>query len=108
MAAAKSELFQADILTGLSEALRGWRKAQKPPAWEALQKRLSTSTNSALRDRVRDLSALFGDGRALDEVRRLAQDKDELLGVISHYLQNHLAGMEMSAQRLHDRARRVQ
>jgi len=40
---------------------------------------------------------------ARDHSKRLAQDKDELLGVISHYLQNHLAGMQMSAQRLHDR-----
>src|ERR1043166_2765940 len=40
---------------------------------------------------------------ARDHAKRLAQDKDELLGVISHYLQNHLAGMQMSAQRLHDR-----
>jgi two-component system sensor histidine kinase/response regulator len=34
---------------------------------------------------------------ARDYARRLAQDKDELLGIISHYLQNHLAGMNMSA-----------
>jgi two-component system sensor histidine kinase/response regulator len=40
---------------------------------------------------------------ARDHAKRLAQDKDELLGVISHYLQNHLAGMQMSAQRLHER-----
>ena len=74
LAAVKSASFQADILTGLSEALRGWRKAQKPPAWDALQKKLSGATNSALRDRVRDLSLLFGDGRALDEVKRVALD----------------------------------
>jgi two-component system sensor histidine kinase/response regulator len=36
--------------------------------------------------------------------RRLAQDKDELLGMISHHLQNHLVGMHMSAQFLLDRA----
>lgn len=73
-AAKKTEAFQLDIVTGMSEALRGWRKAAKPSAWDALQKSLSKSGNAALRDRVRDLSALFGDGRALDEVKRIALD----------------------------------
>lgn len=70
----KSEAFQADVLNGLAVALRGWRKAPKPEAWDTLQERLSRSSNPVLRDRVRDLSALFGDGRALDEVRRVALD----------------------------------
>lgn len=39
-----------------------------------------------------------------DYAKRLAQDKDEMLGMISHYLQNHLVGINMSAQLLLDRA----
>lgn len=70
----KSETFQSDILAGVSEALRGWRQARKPAAWDALQAKLSASTNLALLARVRDLSALFGDGRALDELKRVALD----------------------------------
>jgi two-component system sensor histidine kinase/response regulator len=38
-----------------------------------------------------------------DHLKRLAQDKEELLGVISHHLQNHFAAMEMSAHVLMDR-----
>jgi putative membrane-bound dehydrogenase-like protein len=80
LTAAKSVPFQADILAGLSEALRGWRKARKPPAWDNLQAKLAGTSNRALRDRVRDLSALFGDGRALDEVKRIAlDDKSDLV-----------------------------
>jgi len=45
---------------------------------------------------------------ALNHARRLAQDKDELLGVISHYLQNHLAGLNMSAQGLLNRAQHIE
>jgi len=75
LSANKSESFQTDILAGLAEALRGWSKAQKPPAWDVLQAKLSRSNDAALRDRVRDLSALFGDGRALDEVKRVALDE---------------------------------
>jgi putative membrane-bound dehydrogenase-like protein len=70
----KPETFQGDVLTGLSEGLRGWRKAPKPSAWDPLSAKLAASTNVAVRDRARDLSALFGDGRALDEVKRTALD----------------------------------
>jgi len=38
-----------------------------------------------------------------DHLKRLAQDKEELLAMISHHLQNHLAGMQMSAQLLLNR-----
>ncbi len=71
----KPETFQADVLTGLTEGLRGWRKAPKPSAWDPLSAKLAASTNVAVRDRARDLSALFGDGRALDEVKRTALDE---------------------------------
>jgi two-component system sensor histidine kinase/response regulator len=40
-----------------------------------------------------------------DYARRLAQDKDEMLGMISHHLQNHLVGIHMSAQFLLERSR---
>jgi putative membrane-bound dehydrogenase-like protein len=71
-AASRSGEFQADILAGIAEGLAGWRKAPKPGAWDNVQSRLAKSEDAAIRDRVRDLSVLFGDGRALDEVKRLA------------------------------------
>ncbi|MBX3744539.1 MAG: hybrid sensor histidine kinase/response regulator [Verrucomicrobiae bacterium] len=40
---------------------------------------------------------------ARDRLARLAEDKDELLGILAHDLKNHLGGMQMSAQLLHDR-----
>jgi two-component system sensor histidine kinase/response regulator len=40
---------------------------------------------------------------ARDRLRQLAEDKDELLGILAHDLKNHLGGMKMSAQLLHDR-----
>ena len=76
LAAAKGEAFQSDILSGLADGLAGWRKATKPSAWDAFAKFIEKSTNTALRDRVRDLSVVFGDGRALDEVKRVALAKD--------------------------------
>jgi two-component system sensor histidine kinase/response regulator len=40
---------------------------------------------------------------ARDHLKQLAREKEELLGMISHYLQNNLAGMNMSARLLLDR-----
>jgi two-component system sensor histidine kinase/response regulator len=45
--------------------------------------------------------------QARDRLRNLAEDKDELLGILAHDLKNHLGGMQMSAQLLHDRARQL-
>ena len=76
LAAQKSDPFAGDVLLGISEALAGWRKAPKPAAWDAF----STSPAAAsLTTPVRELSALFGDGRALDEMKEIAlDDKAEL------------------------------
>jgi putative membrane-bound dehydrogenase-like protein len=73
-AAAGTADFQRDVLAGLAEGYTGWRRAPRPPAWEAFTSRVGVAADAAVQARVRDLGALFGDGRALDEVRRLALD----------------------------------
>ena len=40
---------------------------------------------------------------ARDQLRQLAEDKDELLGILAHDLKNHLGGMNMSAELLRNR-----
>ncbi len=65
-----------DVLTGMSEALRGWSKAPKPKSWDALVAKLEGVENQAIQQKLRELGALFGDGRALDELRKLAMDND--------------------------------
>ena len=67
---------KADILVGLADGVRGRRKAPRPAGWDALAARLGTSdADATLREKVRELSVVFGDGRALDEVRQLALDE---------------------------------
>src|SRR5579859_766289 len=56
--------------------------------------------NAELVTRVRTHLALK---RARDELKRLAEDRDELLGILTHDLKNHLGGMDLSAQMLRDR-----
>lgn len=63
------------VVEGMSAGLRGRRSAQPPPSWNVAQDGLRQDADAELRNRVRDLSAFFGDGRALDEIRALALDE---------------------------------
>jgi two-component system sensor histidine kinase/response regulator len=40
---------------------------------------------------------------AHDRLKQLAEDKDELLGILAHDLKNHIGGIQMSASLLRDR-----
>lgn len=63
--------FCGDILQGMVDALRGRHRAPKPAAWDAVAMALGNSDNDSVRTRVRDLSVVFGDGRAVDELRKI-------------------------------------
>ncbi len=60
------------ILAGMSDALNGWRKAKAPSSWAAASKALSASKDEDVRRRTRELSVVFGDGRALDDLLKIA------------------------------------
>jgi putative membrane-bound dehydrogenase-like protein len=70
-ASMKNEAFHRDIIEGMADGLRGWRRAPKPAAWDAFATKVNASGNAALLERVRDLSIVFGDGRALEDVKAL-------------------------------------
>lgn len=71
--AADDPATQRDVLAGINDALRGWRKASPPETWPALHERLSKSPDDEIRRLDRELAVVFGDGRALDEIRELAK-----------------------------------
>jgi putative membrane-bound dehydrogenase-like protein len=56
-----------DVLEGMAEAFKGIRKAPKPANW-------NKAVASSKSPHLRDLSILFGDGRALDDVKKIALD----------------------------------
>ncbi len=63
-----------DVLTGMTLAFHGWPKVPAPAAWTETSQSLASSKLEAVRTMARDLSVLFGDGRALDELRRIVED----------------------------------
>ncbi len=74
--ARQSEAFRAQAAEGLLAALAGYHKARKPQSWDAFQATFAVTADPALRAVVRELNVLFGDGRALEEVKRLALDEN--------------------------------
>lgn len=64
----------ADILRGMTEALRGWRKATPVKGWDTFSAANTSNGNAEVRRLNRELSLVFGDGRALDELRKIAGD----------------------------------
>lgn len=85
---AKSTVAQCEaILAGIAEGLSGRRQAPKPSRWDAAAAVVLTKKDAGLDIRVRDLSAAFGDGRALDQVRVIALKSDADLKVRASALQ---------------------
>ncbi|HXJ76225.1 MAG TPA: c-type cytochrome, partial [Candidatus Dormibacteraeota bacterium] len=91
LAARKPVSFQADIINGMADGLAGWRKANPPATWARFSRQLAKTLEPTVRQRVRDLNVLFADGRALDEVKRLALDKDADLNSRKAALQTLIA-----------------
>jgi putative heme-binding domain-containing protein len=69
---------QADLIAGLATGLKGWRKAPKPAAWDKFVASIP-KTETAAQDQARQLNVIFGDGQALDEIRKIALDEGALM-----------------------------
>ena len=63
-----------DLLMGLRDALRGVRQARMPRGWAGFVESVRAGGRPDLLGVVRELDAVFGDGRAVDELKALALD----------------------------------
>ncbi|MGH7945062.1 MAG: hypothetical protein ACREF9_08650, partial [Opitutaceae bacterium] len=100
--------FQADIIAGLSDGLRGWRKAPKPESWDAFVAGLASTEKASIRSGVRELSVLFGDGLALDEVRGVVLDSKAGLSARQAALRTLIASAAPDLRRVCEHVLNVQ
>ena len=70
---------QADVVAGLARGLAGQRRVAMPASWQRFTAALGPPGD--LEPQLRRLAVVFGDGVALDEVRRLALDDGTDLAV---------------------------
>jgi putative membrane-bound dehydrogenase-like protein len=69
----KSEADRIDVVRGMLAGLAGHRKAKPPAGWKEYAASLASASGETA-EALRTLNVVFGDGRAMDEVRKLALD----------------------------------
>ena len=74
--ALKSEGGADDIVRGLSQALQGFSKAAKPAQWDKLAEVMQSKGSDELKAQARELSSIFGSGRATEELIAIAQNAE--------------------------------
>ena len=74
VAARSDEAIAARLLLGMQEALRGRRSAPKPRNWDTVAEKFRETKNDDIAKFVRELAVVFGDGRGLEDVRKVAAD----------------------------------
>ncbi len=72
--AGELDVLCPEILSGIDDALRGWRRAPKPANWDEVSTRLMKSDSDKIQSLATRLGVLFGDGRAIEEVKKLVDD----------------------------------
>jgi putative heme-binding domain-containing protein len=60
----------------MSEALEGWGTAPQPEGWQGLVEKTDGNSSEEVQALVRELSVLFGDGRAREELLAIAEDAE--------------------------------
>lgn len=73
LTAKSSEADRKDVLVGMTAGLAGMRKVAMPAAWKSFDKQFTDAKFTSL---AKNLDVLFGDGRALDDVRKIALDNN--------------------------------
>lgn len=63
-----------DVLTGIARGLEGVRKVPAPEGWETTSAALAKDDNTEVQRLAKELSVVFGDGHAMEEIKALASN----------------------------------
>ena len=69
-----SDEIRIDLLNGMAEGLKGIRRVEAAPRWKDAAAVLAKSESADVRQRTQELSVIFGDGRAIEEIKAIAAD----------------------------------
>ena len=70
----KDPTFRLNMLTGMTDALRGRRRAAAPEGWEKIVEVMGPNLPDVLKRLVVELSVVFGDGRASEELKAIVKN----------------------------------
>ncbi len=88
LSAGGNQAISRDVLRGMHEAVRGWSKTTAPKNWESVEAKYAEVADEEVRQLVRDLSLVFGSGRALDELHDLVRNSKTPLDVRRRSIQS--------------------
>lgn len=71
MAVSRGTLDKQSLLLGMGDAFRGLQKVTPPANWEKL---VASDRDGQLANEFREMSVVFGNGKALEELRRIVLD----------------------------------
>lgn len=72
---AGTDVFRLNLLEGMTAATKGWRKTPAPVNWGKVSENLLACSNKKIQELTRELSVVFGDGRAMDELQDLVNNE---------------------------------
>ena len=67
---------RGDVLAGMAAGLEGFSSAKKPKGWDEFSKAIEASGSDEFKGIVRNLSIVFGSGRAADELIAMVKNAD--------------------------------
>jgi putative membrane-bound dehydrogenase-like protein len=70
-----ADAVKKDVLEGMCLAMRGWRKAPKPRSWDHVSAGLLSLSDLQARRSALQIAVLFGDPKAIQQLRLLVQDE---------------------------------
>ncbi|MGV3659990.1 MAG: PVC-type heme-binding CxxCH protein [Prosthecobacter sp.] len=65
-----------DVLRGIAAGLNGFSTAKKPKGWDEAAKALEANASEEMKGLARNLSVVFGSGRAADELIAIVKDAE--------------------------------
>jgi len=71
---------RSNIVAGIADAMKGWGKAPLPATWPTFASSVREN-ETLLAASVRELGVVFGDGRAMDEIRNLVLSESTEIGL---------------------------
>jgi len=78
MVAAESRPHQRQLLTGIRDGLQGRRQIAAPASWQRVQAVLGSVDDAPIRSMLQEIGVVFGDGVAMEQLRKTARDKQQL------------------------------
>lgn len=80
LASQSQSAMKLNITRGIADGMKGWAKAPEPSNWQKFCASVDPE-DEQLDSLVRELGVLFGDGRAMSEIRALVLDEKAEIGV---------------------------